>query len=117
MRDGQLGTFPVAVKALRKAAGGHSPKVAGFASGGALGLGTITATRSHCLPLAACKRVIRQFGAIMDVCAAWSGYGAMHHIFFFVVLVALAAWLDSYLNDGFLHTSRCWNAFRNFCSF
>ena len=53
----------------------------------------------------------------MDVCAAWSGYGAMHHIFFFVVLVALAAWLDSYLNDGFLHTSRCWNAFRNFCSF
>ena len=37
----------------------------------------------------------------MDVCAAWSGYGPMHRIFFFVVLVALAAWLDSYLNDGF----------------
>ena len=47
------------------------------------------------------RLVIRQFGAIMDVRAAWSGYGPMHRIFFFVVLVALAAWLDSYLNDGF----------------
>ena len=37
----------------------------------------------------------------MDVCAAWSGYGPMRGIFSIVVLVALAAWLDSYLNDGF----------------
>jgi hypothetical protein len=37
----------------------------------------------------------------MDLCAAWSGFGPMRGIFSIVVLVALAAWLDSYLNDGF----------------
>jgi len=37
----------------------------------------------------------------MDLCAAWSGYGPMRGIFSIVVFVALAAWLDSTLNDGF----------------
>ena len=35
------------------------------------------------------------------VFAAWSGYGPVRGIFSAVVLVALAALLDSYLNDGF----------------
>jgi hypothetical protein len=37
----------------------------------------------------------------MDACAAWNGYGPMRGIHSIVVLVALAAWLDWFLNDGF----------------
>ena len=37
----------------------------------------------------------------MNLCAAWSGYGPMRGTFSIIVLVALAGWMDWYLNDGF----------------